>query len=1681
MKLEIINDEKSNKLQLRFSKALNRAFNAFLRDLEIKKTQSDKNIYTADKIPAYDGFIENLQSLINSGGDWRGVNVFPVFEETYESIAGRKFIIINIHYTDDTTEKKEPHIIFQLWENDAVDLARSYGRLKYGENFVTISTAKKYIKEGRSIFEAKKIINQSIIDSLKKEKTSNQSIVETENNDINSNENKVETEVLEVLPEVENDVLVISKIIRPDDSLEIENVLVPTAAKEPFQSGNVSAKDLEIIRSDFPDLITKKDDDIASLTAIELFQLSQILYPEHTDLSISKMKIFDEQRKRGLKLYESLGYPSDLDYPHISLIHGYKNVRPLRRFIYSSGEKKMWWKAIAQARPIADLNSGIEIIDELIQKLNEKRKEYINPDTNTPYRIKGFKKKLEQLDIDIEQYKISKQNILDYLVPNKKEQTLNTDSFQSEKDIIKELREITKTIIDEFEVLALGLEGESEYIISTAKDVLAAISLKVSDVDFKNNILSVIYEYKGLKSDLDLQTRSVSNPLINKLEYLVNQVKDLKPLTIEKEIVVNGRLIKNVLVPKAALEPFASGVIDLDKIKYVKEHFPKLFLLNDSNIEKATTIQLFRLLQLEDHQKFGIDLSYTMRAGVVNKKGEQLFKELGYPLHYNYPYVNIRQGYKSVLPLSRIISSTSDYLNYANALTNWRPIADVSLAKKYIDELLTESHNELADILKNKNKFEDQLDFKDQYDTISTKIRFLESSKTKIDNYIFSISKKQVKEPIKSLPIESIKPKNLDVNKPLTIVKDIKTRDQIIPNVLIPAGVKEPFQSGNFEHETDITIKRNFPELQSLKDQDLSKVSSVTLFKLLQKRRLATLNIFIDYDNVRRTFNFRGRKAFLDLGYPTDLKYPYVFKAGGYKNVTPLISLIREHRESLNPINWDTAVIHARPVANLDEAINFINKEISALRIKQEKSFSTSNDQKVFERFEGDIERYKESKQVILDYKKSISDSILQNENTTTVSETDTRIEQNENDTLQDIEEMTSDESTSEIRHLLSDVISELLTLSNDLTGEDETIISTTIFDLEKAQDQDDEQKLLIQLELALSSFKDWVFDLREGTSVKTTKIISRLINALKNEGISFIEAPNYLSIAKDIITKNKAIVRVLVPILANEPFQSGGVYVNERENLKIDFPELYTITAKELPNISGVNLFRLSQLGHPQEYGIDISRRAVHNEIEHRGESLFEEIGFPTDINYPYININTGYNSIQSLKYVIDKDGKNHWWWTALEHWRPVADIPKATAYIDNEIAKLLVDQQEYINPTTKRVKTKKEYREAYYNLDFEIKNLKKSKVCLKEYLTDSIEEELIDNVTPSEPIPNDSYIDRVIVAMHDAYMNGQRLTKKKIEDLRVSTDAPSLGALWEAVELSWLLWYKRLYQLPLPFYDRLIKMDNFWKKLQPTYAYSDSSKELFKQYSTPCPIGAIIAQYTGMDSAQSIFEPSAGNGLLLVGADPTITHVNEIDKSRRKSLTYQRFSKITTENAALPFPKEMNKKYDVVVTNPPFAKWEDSKEEKAFIIREYFHNHRGMNHYIRLEHLMAGLALRTMKNYGKAAIIIMGHLSFDADGTWKKYRPFFSWLYRHYKVDDVINMNSYKLYNKQGAVKETMLILIGGLKAIPEGVPPNLKEQPQLDTIVSSFTDLWMRVQTHILPNIDVVLQQLKIAVKQ
>lgn len=106
-----------------------------------------------------------------------------------------------------------------------------------------------------------------------------------------------------------------------------------------------------------------------------------------------------------------------------------------------------------------------------------------------------------------------------------------------------------------------------------------------------------------------------------------------------------------------------------------------------------------------------------------------------------------------------------------------------------------------------------------------------------------------------------------------------------------------------------------------------------------------------------------------------------------------------------------------------------------------------------------------------------------------------------------------------------------------------------------------------------------------------------------------------------------------------------------------------------------------------------------------------------------------------------------------------------------------------------------------------------------------------------------------------------------------------------------------------------------------QVNLSFRTSQSMLLQQYSTPAPIGYLAGVYTGADrSENTLFEPSAGNGLLTIAATPQRCSVNEIDKVRRMNLETQGYRNVTGEDATEPFGL-LVRQFDCVVTNPRSA----------------------------------------------------------------------------------------------------------------------------------------------------------------
>lgn len=233
-----------------------------------------------------------------------------------------------------------------------------------------------------------------------------------------------------------------------------------------------------------------------------------------------------------------------------------------------------------------------------------------------------------------------------------------------------------------------------------------------------------------------------------------------------------------------------------------------------------------------------------------------------------------------------------------------------------------------------------------------------------------------------------------------------------------------------------------------------------------------------------------------------------------------------------------------------------------------------------------------------------------------------------------------------------------------------------------------------------------------------------------------------------------------------------------------------------------------------------------------------------------------------------------------------------------------------------------------------------------------------------------------------------------------------------------------------------------------QPSLNQRDSERVMKQQYSTPAPYAFLADMYVKGNGKviDSALEPSAGNGMLTIGLPMDKVHVNDIDAQRLANLRRQGFKNVTSQDGTQPFA---DKDVDVVVTNPPFGS-ATPKEYDGYKISS-------------LEGQMAINALESMKDDGRAAIIIGGKTEYAKNGSLNpKDKAFLGYLYSHYNVEDVINVDG-SLYAKQGTSYPTRIILINGRRLNENAFPP-VKDKARAEA-VKDYDELYKRIEDDIL----------------
>jgi hypothetical protein len=250
------------------------------------------------------------------------------------------------------------------------------------------------------------------------------------------------------------------------------------------------------------------------------------------------------------------------------------------------------------------------------------------------------------------------------------------------------------------------------------------------------------------------------------------------------------------------------------------------------------------------------------------------------------------------------------------------------------------------------------------------------------------------------------------------------------------------------------------------------------------------------------------------------------------------------------------------------------------------------------------------------------------------------------------------------------------------------------------------------------------------------------------------------------------------------------------------------------------------------------------------------------------------------------------------------------------------------------------------------------------------------------------------------------------------------------EAVELGVVMRARQIAQgdgTPQSKFDRLVELYD----QQPTLGTRTSDSVERQAYSTPIPLAFVASQLARISGSTSVYEPTAGNGALLIEANTDAsTLANELDSERRKALEAQGF-RVTANDASQPSDATDGRNYARVIANPPFGALKDAegnvtKFNLSFIQPGYTTG--------EIDHAIALRALEAMKDDGRAVLIVGGLnklITGDenrADGYYgKAKREFYYTLYGKYRVVDHFTVPG-ELYAKQGAAWPVDVIVIDG-----------------------------------------------------
>jgi C-terminal domain on Strawberry notch homologue/P-loop containing NTP hydrolase pore-1 len=224
---------------------------------------------------------------------------------------------------------------------------------------------------------------------------------------------------------------------------------------------------------------------------------------------------------------------------------------------------------------------------------------------------------------------------------------------------------------------------------------------------------------------------------------------------------------------------------------------------------------------------------------------------------------------------------------------------------------------------------------------------------------------------------------------------------------------------------------------------------------------------------------------------------------------------------------------------------------------------------------------------------------------------------------------------------------------------------------------------------------------------------------------------------------------------------------------------------------------------------------------------------------------------------------------------------------------------------------------------------------------------------------------------------------------------------------------------------FDRMVDL----YQRQPNLSARSTTSIKDQAYSTPVPLSYLASTLAGISSDSLVYEPTAGNGSLLVAANPDHAIVNEINPSRAADLRAQGHT-VTENDASTYLPAQ---KVDAVIMNPPFGTVREEGVLKEWTVRGGAATPAYKT--TQIDHAIALHSLKAMKDDGRAVLILGAPLAQktgnqeSASTTYNARQNVAFWLslYRNYNVTQHFTVTG-NLYVKQGTSFPVDVVVIEG-----------------------------------------------------